>query len=212
MLSQLTLLFGVLCAVLGASAKANTTYLFDLNTDPYESADLTDHSDYSEIKAELFDMISTWQASAFSCDNFEIDGDSLTAIYEECGGVCPNVTSDFYERDIQQIYSATSPPNIVFILADDWGYNDVGFRSTYMDWTTPTIDSYVKQGIKLENYFTHYYCTPSRGAFITGRYASRLGLFDDGDGCELPLSENTIGQEMQSAGYKTYMVGKWNLG
>ena len=92
------------------------------------------------------------------------------------------------------------------------GWNDVGYRSTYMNWTTPTIDKLAAEGVKLENYFTSYSCVPTRGAFLTGRYPLRLGLWSSHVSAELPLSEITLGQEMQSAGYRTYMVGKWHLG
>jgi arylsulfatase A-like enzyme len=81
-----------------------------------------------------------------------------------------------------------------------------------LNWTTPTIDRLAGEGVKLENYFTLYSCVPARGAFLTGRYPIRLGLWNQFDGAELPLSEITIGQEMQSAGYRTYLVGKWHQG
>jgi hypothetical protein len=189
------------------------TYLWDLNTDPYEANNVYGTSTYSAKQAELLSMITQWKGLAGTCSDVKTSlGSGLYNIYNSCGGVCPNVTKNFYKRTVTQKYFPAKPPNIVFVLVDDWGYNDVGVRSTYMSWTTPTIDAYINQGITLTNYFTHYYCTPSRGALMTGRYATRLGLMDVAKNCELPVSENTMAQELQSAGYKTYMVGKWNLG
>jgi hypothetical protein len=205
----------------GGSTATDTeagTYLWDLNVDPTESNNVYDSSDYTDKQAELFSLITKWQGLAGDCDNAATQVSAEEAAYDVCGGVCPTIVDNSYQMDITQKYntdtssSTSQTPNIVFILADDWGYNDVGFRSTYLSWTTPTIDSYVKEGITLENYFSHYYCAPSRAALMTGRQAVRLGMIDESEGCELSLSEVTMAQEMQSAGYKTYMVGKWHLG
>lgn len=96
------------------------------------------------------------------------------------------------------------------MLIDDWGYNDVGFRSTYMNWTTPTIDKIKDNGVLLTNYYTYEICSPSRASLLTGRYTLRHGVTTQGN--ELPLTELTIAQELKSAGYHTYMVGKWHVG
>jgi hypothetical protein len=200
----------LVCLLPLASAQ---TYLFDLNVDPYESNNVASSSSYSSTLTQLQSLVTTAQGQAATCYDVKSSlGTALYNTYAACGGVCPNVTKNFYKRTITQKYFPSNPPNIVFFLVDDWGYNDVGFRSNYMSWTTPTIDAYVKEGVTLTNYFTHYYCTPSRGALMTGRYAHRLGLIDVAKNCELPLTEVTMAQELKSAGYSTYMVGKWNLG
>eukprot|EP01035_Chromulina_nebulosa_P020599 gene20599-26708_t len=131
-------------------------------------------------------------------------------IYKEYGGVVPYITSDFVPRTVDQIYSYDAAPHIVFVLVDDWGYNDVGFRSTYLSWTTPTFDNLASEGVTLENYYTNQLCSPSRASLMTGRYALRTGIFENTG--ELSYNETTLAEEMKSAGYMTYLVGKWHLG
>ena len=104
------------------------------------------------------------------------------------------------------------PPNIVYLMVDDLGWNDlnIGTESSYLDWGTPTIDAtFIKKGVTLSNHYMHSFCTPSRGALLTGKYSSSLGM---DDGSPLPLSEYTLAQEMKSAGYITSIVGKWGVG
>ncbi len=60
-------------------------------------------------------------------------------------------------------------PNIVFILADDFGWNDVGYHGSEIK--TPTLDQLAATGVKLENYYVNMICTPSRSALLSGRYA-----------------------------------------
>ena len=199
--------------VVGKSTKSS--YLWNLDEDPYEDTNLYDDDDYATIKDYLVTELQYAIANYTRiCDGDTTDeaSDVAKAAFDVCGGICP-YEDDTYEMDIEQIYFPTDPPHIVFMLADDWGYNDVGYQSTFMNWTTPDIDKFVTEGITLSNYFTHYYCVPTRGALMTGRTANRLGqIIETGQNCELPLSEVTLAQEMKSAGYRTYMVGKWDQG
>ncbi len=106
-------------------------------------------------------------------------------------------------------------PNIVFILADDLGYGDVGaFGAT--DIRTPNIDLLAKNGIK----FTEFYspspvCSPTRAGFLTGRYPRRMGVdgvFFPESFTGLPASEVTVAEALKAKGYATGIVGKWHLG
>ena len=59
-------------------------------------------------------------------------------------------------------------PNIVFIMADDYGWNDIGYHGSEI--RTPTLDRMAANGVKLENYYVQQVCTPSRSQLLSGRY------------------------------------------
>lgn len=105
-------------------------------------------------------------------------------------------------------------PNIIFILADDLGWKDVGYHGS--DIKTPSLDKLANAGAKLEQHYAMSMCTPSRAALMTGRYPMRYGLqigVIPGAGTySLAMDEYLLPQALKAAGYKTYMSGKWHLG
>ena len=108
-------------------------------------------------------------------DHHDWIGKAKARYWKAAGGVSPWMSSSFEPLQITQKYFYSDAPHIFFILIDDWGYNDPGFRSTYMSWTTPTFDRLKEEGVLLEYYYTNEVCAPSRGSFLTGRYNLRLG-------------------------------------
>lgn len=123
--------------------------------------------------------------------------------------------------------SSSASPNIIFIFADDLGYNDLGCYGAPQI-KTPRLDKLAAEGIR----FTDFYsaapvCTPSRAALMTGCYAQRVGLGEVPQKmpnarsarvlyAESPYGlspdEITIAEVLKARGYTTGMVGKWHLG
>jgi len=123
-------------------------------------------------------------------------------------------------------------PNIVFILADDFGYGDLGCMGC-KDIATPNIDRLAAEGVKFTDFYANApVCTPTRAGFMTGRWQQRYGIEfafgyqveqfrrvkdawvpePDIHGLGLPLGETTIAQRLKSANYATGAFGKWHLG
>lgn len=110
--------------------------------------------------------------------------------------------------------AAAQKPNIVFILADDLGSYDVGWRGSQIK--TPNLDKLCAQGAKLENFYVQPVCSPTRSSLMTGRYPMRYGLqvgvVRPWAKYGLPLEERTLPQALNEAGYYTAICGKWHLG
>ena len=102
-----------------------------------------------------------------------------------------------------------SKPNVLFVVIDDLGHDDVGFRSREIK--TPVIDGLAAAGVVLENYYVQDVCSPSRATFMTGRYAMHHTIVDwipPASAYGLPLNETTMAQMFGKAGYACHMSGK----
>ncbi len=105
-------------------------------------------------------------------------------------------------------------PNIVFILADDLGWGDVGWHGGEIK--TPHLDKLAAAGARLEQFYVQPVCSPTRASLMTGRYPMRYGLqvavVRPWAQYGLPLEERTLAQGLKGAGYETAICGKWHLG
>ena len=109
--------------------------------------------------------------------------------------------------------ATTSKPNVIFILADDLGYGDLGCYGQKKI-QTPNLDRLAAEGIR----FTQAYagttvCAPSRGSLLTGKHTGHTTIRGNRKP-EIPLTaaELTIPQVFKAAGYTTALIGKWGVG
>lgn len=105
-------------------------------------------------------------------------------------------------------------PNVIFILADDYGFNDIGYHGSEIQ--TPQMDKLSSDGIRLENYYVQPICTPSRSQLMSGKYQIHTGLQHQliwrGMPSGLPDDTELLPEALRNCGYRTFGVGKWHLG
>lgn len=107
--------------------------------------------------------------------------------------------------------TAERPPNIIFILADDLGYGDLGcFGQSIIQ--TPEIDKMAAMGTRLtQHYSGSTVCSPSRASLLTGMHTGHNRIRGNAN-LSLRSDDITIAKVLQKAGYKTGIIGKWGLG
>ncbi|HMC00277.1 MAG TPA: sulfatase-like hydrolase/transferase [Flavobacteriaceae bacterium] len=106
-----------------------------------------------------------------------------------------------------------SNPNILIIIADDAGWNDVSYNGSEIN--TPNIDSLAKNGLQLNRFYVNPTCSPSRVSLLTGMPASRIGIVAPISGKSkktLPDSITTLPQALKMQNYENALFGKWHLG
>tara|TARA_R110002049_G_scaffold285698_3_gene466883 strand:+ start:32724 stop:34472 length:1749 start_codon:yes stop_codon:yes gene_type:complete len=111
---------------------------------------------------------------------------------------------------------AAEKPNIIYIMSDDMGYSDIGCYGGEIE--TPNLDSLAAGGLRFTQFYNTARCCPTRASLITGLYPHQAGvghmMSDRGfDGYRGDLNRNcvTIPEALKSAGYRSYMSGKWHV-
>lgn len=103
-------------------------------------------------------------------------------------------------------------PNILFMVADDLGWSDVGWHGGFGK--TPNMDKLVREGVELDQHYVQPVCTPTRTALMSGRYPGRFGpqALAPSNLRAMTLGTVTMASALKSVGYSTYQTGKWHLG
>jgi len=109
------------------------------------------------------------------------------------------------------------PPNIIYILADDLGYGDIGVFNSEGKIKTPQLDLMAQQGMVFTDaHTTSSVCTPTRYGILTGRYNWRSplkkGVLSGTSSGLIPKDRTTVASFLKSQGYQTAFIGKWHLG
>ena len=113
--------------------------------------------------------------------------------------------------------SSSAKPNFVFILADDLGYESIGYEQHDFEGVAPYLSNMMKNGIYIENYYTMEVCSPSRASLMTGRLPLTIGMQYKLVTTAIPWGVNEkevfLPEVLRDYGnYKNYAIGKWHLG
>ncbi len=131
----------------------------------------------------------------------------------------PFIYSHTKEVDVEHTVSESSSssyPHIIFILADDLGWNSIGYEDFDLTFASPYLTEYASKGLILSNYYAQEMCSPSRASLLTGRYPLSIGMqwgmVELAKMWGMSVGETTLAEVLKDEGYKTHLVGKWDLG
>jgi arylsulfatase B len=138
----------------------------------------------------------------------------------------PSVAFLFLSLGLAAAAPPPPPKHVIFFVVDDLGFSDLSYKmapgnpwnlsSTLPIPPTPHIDALALGGVRLESTYVHYLCSPSRTAFLSGRYAYTTGMnmevIVDGVPDQLPTNIRTVADHLQAHNWSTSAFGKWDAG
>ena len=151
--------------------------------------------------------------SGFALITFLVTRDNPTLEIDMADRLEPPLLSQQNRENSAVVNIPSSPPNIVIIMADDLGWNDVGYHGSEIQ--TPNIDKLASGAVVLDRFYTHPTCSPTRASLMTGKSPVRLGVIAPLakiNPTGLPIEEVTLAERLKEKGYQTALVGKWHLG
>jgi arylsulfatase A-like enzyme len=102
-------------------------------------------------------------------------------------------------------------PNMVFVLADDLGWGDIGYHDS--DIRTPHLDRLAAEGVRLNRHYVYPTCSPTRVALLSGRFPSRFGVLGPlGSTTQMRGDDALLPHGLRQLGYRTHISGKWHIG
>ena len=101
-------------------------------------------------------------------------------------------------------------PNIVFIIADDMGWKDIGYHGSEIQ--TPNLDRLAREGRIFDQHYVLPTCTPTRVGLLSGRYPSRFGVLSPAYGKIYDDDTVTLPEALKRSGYTSHISGKWHMG
>jgi len=106
--------------------------------------------------------------------------------------------------------TVNTKPNILLIMADDLGYNDLAINNDNTSIDTPNMDQIARDGVRFTRHYAHGVCSPARASLLTGYFPERLGYLPNGRGISPEVV--TLPERLKEEGYTTWHIGKWHIG
>ena len=136
-------------------------------------------------------------------DTRDLDGDRVITTLD--AGICAN---NHCTVGACAVPDQVRKPNILVIMVDDFGYNDLAINNGNTGVNTPNMDQLAREGVRFTRHYATANCGPARAAFLSGYYPERLGSISGGISPEIV----TLPERLKDEGYTTWHIGKWHIG